>query len=232
MSLNNLKKKITAYQSTKKVTKAMQNIAAVKVTKIKHKTLLTKANLKHLEYLYPNPPINIIASNNFHIIFSPKKGLCGGLPRRMLGDIEINTNHTLILAELPLAKLLSEKGHRIDSCFTDLDDNNYPIIDIFNYLKDLKQANILITFAANINHTYALNNISFFYSGDEASSILLYSHLEHAYYETRLCEEQKRIEAMQTASDNCKSLLESTQLKYFKQRQAKITAEILEISNQ
>jgi F-type H+-transporting ATPase subunit gamma len=231
MNLNSLKKKIATYQSTKKVTKAMQNIASVKVTKLKHKTLLTKANLKHIvDLIELNKPID--NQEYYHIIFSPKKGLCGGMARKILSELEFKKNSKVIVAELPLAKLISEKGIEITACYTDLNDEQFPIIDIFNQLKKLDNINIIITYSSILNHIYTLNNIKFCYTHTPKDNISLYSNLEHAYYETRLCEETKRIEAMQAASDNCQSLLESTKLKYFKTRQAKITAEILEISNQ
>ena len=105
-------------------------------------------------------------------------------------------------------------------------------MDIFNQLNKLDNIHIVITYACILNHIYSLNNIEFGYSNSPQDNISLYSNLEHAYYETRLCEETKRIEAMQAASDNCQSLLDVTKLKYFKTRQAKITSEILEISNQ
>jgi F-type H+-transporting ATPase subunit gamma len=231
MNLNSLKKKIATYQSTKKVTKAMQNIASVKVTKLKHKTLLTKANLKHIvDLIALNKPIE----NNqyYHILFSPKKGLCGGMARRILSELEFRKNSIIIVAEMPLAKLISEKGQQVTACYIDLDDEQFPILDIYNQLQKLDNINILITYPAILNHVYSLNHIDFSYTNGPKDNISLYSNLEHAYYETRLCEETKRIEAMQAASDNCQSLLESTKLKYFKTRQAKITAEILEISNQ
>jgi F-type H+-transporting ATPase subunit gamma len=231
MNLNSLKKKIATYQSTKKVTKAMQNIASVKVTKLKHKTLLTKANLKHIvDLIKLNKPID--NQEYYHIIFSPKKGLSGGMARKILSELEFKKNSKVIVAELPLAKLMSEKGIEITACYNDLNDEQFPIIDIFNQLKKLDNINIIITYPSILNHIYTLNNIKFCYTQSPKDNISLYSNLEHAYYETRLCEETKRIEAMQAASDNCQSLLESTKLKYFKTRQAKITAEILEISNQ
>jgi F0F1-type ATP synthase gamma subunit len=231
MNLNSLKKKIATYQSTKKVTKAMQNIASVKVTKLKHKTLLTKANLIHIaELITTDKPID--KQQFYHIIFSPKKGLCGGMARRILSELEFKKDALIIVAELPLAKLISENGFKVSACYTDLNDDSFPIIDIFNQLKKLNNINILITFPSILNHVYCLNNIEFSYTQSPKDNINLYSNLEHAYYETRLCEETKRIEAMQSASDNCQSLLDSTKLKYFKTRQAKITAEILEISNQ
>ena len=231
MNLNSLKKKIATYQSTKKVTKAMQNIASVKVTKLKHKTLLTKANLKHIVELISLSQA-LEPSQSYHIIFGPKKGLCGGMSRKILSELVIKKESTIIVAELPLAKLISERGQKILACYTELNDESFPIIDIYNQIIKLDNINITITFPCIINHVYSLNNIDFSYINSPKDKISLYSNLEHAYYETRLCEETKRIEAMQAASDNCQSLLDSTKLKYFKTRQAKITAEILEISNQ
>lgn len=231
MNLNSLKKKIATYQSTKKVTKAMQNIASVKVTKLKHKALLTKANLKHIVDLIALKKPND-TNQNYHIIFGPKKGLCSGMARRILSELVFKDNSIIIVSELPIAKLISEKGKKITACYTDLNDDAFPILDIFNQLKQLDNINIVITYAFIQNHVYSLNNIEFGYSNSPQDNISLYSNLEHAYYETRLCEETKRIEAMQAASDNCQSLLDVTKLKYFKTRQAKITSEILEISNQ
>jgi F-type H+-transporting ATPase subunit gamma len=236
MNLSNLKKKINTYQSTKKVTKAMQNIAAVKVNKIKQAVILSKSNINHLDEML-NPIKAEIDPNlvTYNVVFSPKKGLCGGLSRKILMELELNLLDNIIGVELPLSKLISEKGKSIQACFVDLDDANNPCFHLDRYLNSFLDDNevvqIILHYPVIVNHQYSLQKLICILSPDYSSKLYLYSHLTNAYFETRLCEELKRIEAMQTASDNCGTLLESTKLKYNKTRQSKITAEILELSN-
>lgn len=240
MNLSNLKKKINTYQSTKKVTKAMQNIAAVKVNKIKQSVILTKSNIKLLDELSNHKKSELDPNiTTYNIVFSPKKGLCGGLARRILGELKLDELVNIIGVELPLSKLISEKGKNIEACFIDLEDSNSPCYYLDKYLNSLlnnslnneDSIQIALHYPVIVNHLYHLETFILTLDNTTSSQLYLYSHLTNAYFETRLCEELKRIEAMQTASDNCGELLESTKLKYNKTRQSKITAEILELSN-
>jgi F0F1-type ATP synthase gamma subunit len=249
MSLNLLKSKIETYQSTQKVTKAMRNIAVVKMQRIKHQVLLVKANLVRLKKLFPEFFKVLPMSADVQIVFGPKKGLCGGLGRRALLEfsesleqqksqnpaLESLAKCPIIASELPIAKLLVENGYHLDSCFNDLTDQAFPTLPILMRLDELsKDGKIsLRIFHPSMNH-HKLEFADTFYTYDAESveqRLCLFAALEYAYYESRLCEEEKRVEAMTQASDNCDKMKDSTKIKYFKARQQKITQEILEVSN-
>ena len=141
MSLSQLKSKIKTFDSTKKVTKAMRNIAASKLTKLKHKLITSNSNIVHLnENLIPPKNINITSfqDNMTRIIFSPAKGMCGGLSRRILNDLlndsNIKLDSKIINIELPLAKLLAENNFSSVACFIDLEEDNYPIINKMKFI--------------------------------------------------------------------------------------------------
>jgi F0F1-type ATP synthase gamma subunit len=234
MSLNVLKSKITTYQSTQKVTKAMRNISAAKMQKIKHNILLVKANIVRIKTIFPEFFSQTLPTDlqKITIVFGPKKGLCGGLSRRVMYDFmtsEISKQKsTLIIAELPVAKLLTEAGFSISACFNELTDTAFPTLPLYNSLLEFNEPILVNLFFPSMNHhklecktqTFLFNN-----------KLAMFAALEYAYYETRLAEEEKRVEAMTTASDNCEKIKDATKLKYFKLRQQKITQEILEVSN-
>ena len=249
MSLQKLKVTIQSLGNTSKVTKAMQNIAATKVHKLREKLIASKANLSHLRVVNPkffstvNQPINITASTinkTKIIVFSPKKGLCGGLARRIAGDY-INftrnflsefSNSQLIGVELATSFLLAEGNFRFERCFWDLSDGSMATANIYQDIINQIQENnqIVLIYPKIINHQLITNHCHYQYTDSQVDKLCLFGILEEAWNETRFCEETKRIEAMQQASDNCKKLKEASQLKYFKLRQTKITQEILEIS--
>jgi F0F1-type ATP synthase gamma subunit len=246
MSLNQLKQKINTYQSTQKVTKAMRNISAVKMQKIKHAVLNIKSHLVKLNQDFPKFFSQIKLSSTatsqpkIIVIFGPKKGLCGGLGRRVFVEalernlLDKNENTVLIVAELPTSKNIAESGHKIDYCFDSLDEELIPTLPVlktvFNYQKP-----IVKIFFPKINHHVLEFELKEFNLDNELDNtqnqLCIFGELEHAFYESRLCEEEKRVEAMTYASDNCEKIKLSSKLKYFKLRQQKITQEILEISN-
>ena len=251
MSLQKLKVTINTLGNTSKVTKAMQNIAATKVNKLREKLITSKANLAHLRVVNPNffesvnQPINkeieLVDKTNI-VIFSPKKGLCGGLARRIAGDydqltmkgslLEIFRNSKVIGVELPTSFLLAESDFHFKRCFWDLSDGSMATANIYqDLINEINEVNqIVLIYPKTLNHQLVTNHCHYQYSGSQVDKLCLFGVLEEAWNETRFSEENKRIEAMQQASDNCKKLKEASQLKYFKLRQAKITQEILEIS--
>lgn len=251
MSLQKLKVTINTLGNTSKVTKAMQNIAATKVNKLREKLIASKANLAHLRVVNPdffatsNQPINtdanLINRSNI-VIFSPKKGLCGGLARKIAGDYldYVGDNNRLaglqklpvIGVELPTSFLLAESDIQFKRCFWDLGDEPMATANIYQDLANQIEATnqIVLIYPKTINHQLVTNHCHYQYSDSQVDKLCLFGVLEEAWNDTRYSEESKRIEAMQQASDNCKKLKESSQLKYFKLRQAKITQEILEIS--
>ncbi len=251
MSLQKLKVTIQSLGNTSKVTKAMQNIAATKVHKLRDKLIASKANLSHLRVVNPgffgtvSIPINIeseMIKQTKIIVFSPKKGLCGGLARRIASDYVDFTRSggflsafdkaRIIGVELPSSFLLAEAGFDFQRCFWDLSDGEMATANIYQDIINQIQENnqIVLIYPKIINHQLMTNHCHYQYTDKQADKLCLFGILEEAWNETRFCEETKRIEAMQQASDNCKKLKESSQLKYFKLRQAKITQEILEIS--
>lgn len=238
MSLSQIKSKIKSFESTKKVTKAMRNIASVKITILKHRILLVNSNVLHLKENIGELN-NKEMDNKISIVFSPKKGMCGGLSRRILADLTSDStadskfggNSVIVGVELPVSKLLSEFGYTVESCFIDLEDDNYPVLSLFNSIKEKLNTTVELFFVSIANNQLTLQSIQINLDGTNTSKVVLYSYLEYAYLHTRLTEEQKRVEAMQLASDNCDKLLTINKTKYFKLRQAKITQEILEISN-
>jgi F0F1-type ATP synthase gamma subunit len=239
MSLNQLKNKITTYQSTNKVTLAMRNIAAVKQVSLKHQLLVIDSNLLRVKGLFADFfATKQTIKPELIIIFGPKKGLCGGLARKILYEfLEYSfDNVPLVVIDIPLAKLLvQEPKANILACFANLEDQNHPMAVVLEFCKKqlvkLEKTQITIgVFTPNCKHR-SQNYLQFEFDQQTNSILAFNTVLESSYLITRLTEEEKRVEAMTQASDNCQKISEATKLKYFKTRQTKITQEILEISN-
>jgi F0F1-type ATP synthase gamma subunit len=239
MNLNQLKNKINTFQSTQKVTRAMQNIAALKITKIKHKLLLVKSNLIRVRTDFPEYFKNDEDQSltKFVVIFGAKKGLCAGLSRRIFLDFIDKKNqveqkkHKIIAIELPIAKLISESSFSdsLIACFDNLEDDFHPTLHVLEFLKEILSSS---QSKIKIEVIWPFDQATIVFEHDSINNQLaLYSLLEFAYFTTRYLEEEKRIEAMTQASDNCEKMGKETRVKYFKARQQKITQEILEISN-
>jgi F-type H+-transporting ATPase subunit gamma len=241
MSLAQLKTKISTLQSTQKVTKAMRNIAVVKMQKIKHELVLVNSNLVRMQEFYPpffefEKTKTEDLSNLVNVVFGPKKGLCGGLSRRTvqefleIKDFTNSHDHSFIAVELPTGKFLAEAGLKLKECFIDLEDGQLPTLSLLEFLS-FKPQKIRLFYPIFKDHK--LEFVSHLYEITKSlqDKLCLFAVIENAYYQTRLVEEQKRVEAMTQASDNCEKLGDSTKLIYFKARQSKITQEILEVSN-
>lgn len=252
MSLSDLKNKANTYQNTKKVTKAMQNIAAVKLLRLKQLLVSAKSHFLKLKEINRINLENIIITEeveNYNLIyFGPKKGLCAGLARRVLLETEFKEictkSKSINCVEFPIAKLISESGFKIDNCFENLSDGGYSTLAILeNFKKELintpsvvatnTKSNLTfkVIYPKTENHKLEFKTISINITNNIQHWLTLVAVLEMAYYETRLTEEEQRVDSMFQASENCTALYNSVKLKYFKARQQKITQEILEISN-
>ncbi|WP_373438974.1 ATP synthase F1 subunit gamma [Metamycoplasma equirhinis] len=162
-SLQKIKHRIYSVNSTKKITKAMQLVAAAKFSKIKRKQNDVEAYYKSVKYLFINLVKNIdqnidkllnesaykfAAKRNLYIVFGSDLGLCGSYNSEMFKKIkaEVKTEDMLIVIGNKLLSLIQRDKtfHIIQTLIQIGDDPSYDITKIISTkIYDVLQISLL-----------------------------------------------------------------------------------------
>ncbi|OGH41414.1 MAG: ATP synthase F1 subunit gamma [Candidatus Levybacteria bacterium RIFCSPLOWO2_02_FULL_36_8b] len=277
-----LKRRIKTAQNVSKTTRAMQMIAASKLKRAQEVALGSRPYVEKLsllakklsskidrEELHPYMKSNS-SDTTLLIIFSPDKGLCGGLVTNLLRELlsfEKNNNFTFLTIGKKMENNVLRLRKTLIASFPfgntlPVLEMIYPIERIINdYFLNGKVNSVKVlsthfsSFFSQVPKIETILPLAFDYdsktkesvSKDQAEfemfepkiGVLLPSLLEHylqmSIYqhllESFLSEQAARMFAMQNATDNAKDIIMELQLDYNKQRQEKITNEILDISS-
>lgn len=272
-----LKRRIKTAQNVSKTTKAMQMIAASKLKRAQDATLSSRPYVEKLtqitstlsaridrDVVHPYLKKSENATHTLLLVFSPDKGLCGGLITNIVREVlqkQQDKNYSFLVVGKKIERYVARLGKDIVASFpfgTTLPafDMVFPIVKIVeeNFLSDkVDRVEILSTQFLSIfsqkPNAIPLLPIAFTQEKKDKSSVftlfepsitdmlpdLLKHHLEMVIYqnllESYVSEQAARMVAMQNATDNAKEIIEDLTLSYNKARQAKITAEILDISS-
>lgn len=273
-SILQLKRRILAAQNVSKTTKAMQMIAASKLKRAQDATLFGRPYVEKLTSLsqnltlktsekYKHPYIEKKNSyqNTLLLIFSPDKGLCGGLvsnlTRTLLMENQKKETRFYLTVGKKIEGIASRLGKEVIASFkfgTTLPpfDVVFPIAKIIDeyflgkrvdrvavltssFLSVFSQKALITTLLpielpkTELNETFTLF--------DPTPQVLLptiFKHyLEMSLYqhllESYASEQAARMVAMRNATDNALDIASDLRLAYNKERQEKITNEILDI---
>ncbi len=275
-----IKRRIQTASNVSKTTRAMQMIATSKLKKAQIATISARPYVEKLtklsrtlaykldegdlnEYMIGNEDLK----DTLLLIFSPDKGLCGGLIANLAKEI-INQNKNnektkYITVGKKIEKMTAGLGQEIIASFdfgTTLPsfDMVYPmakIIDDYFLNKKISNVKILYTHFSNVfTQTPRIETILpiklqeldeddrkdspftlFEPTPKEILPSLLRHYLEMVLYqyllESYASEQSARMIAMKGATENAEEIIDYLKLEYNKQRQEKITNEILDIGS-
>lgn len=199
------------------------------------------------------------SNKNLTIVISPDKGLCGGLITNLAREVILNENKnsSYITLGKKLENNLTRMGKEIIASFTfgttlPTFDMVYPILQLIDsYFLEKKVSGVSIIYAnfqsvfsqkASIENILPIKlevlektseNMLFEPSRDDLLPEILRHYLEMTVYqkilETYASEQAARMIAMKNATDNANDVIKELKLEYNKERQEKITNEILDI---
>lgn len=208
--------------------------------------------------LHPYMQMNS-SNKNLTIVISPDKGLCGGLITNLAREVILNENKnsSYITLGKKLENNLTRMGKEIIASFTfgttlPTFDMVYPILQLIDsYFLEKKVSGVSIIYAnfqsvfsqkASIENILPIKleslektseNMLFEPSRDDLLPEILRHYLEMTVYqkilETYASEQAARMIAMKNATDNANDVIKELKLEYNKERQEKITNEILDI---
>lgn len=271
-NLLSLKRRIKAASNVSKTTRAMQMIAVSKLKRAQDATVAGRPYMEKLSSVSSNV-LGKLDSEYRHeymrkngnnkcltIIFSPDKGLCGGLVTNLIREVISFDNQNK-------NNLYATVGRKIESTVVNLQkeliasfkfgttiptfDMVLPMISIIDEyflgqkvgMVKLISTNFISVFSQKPKITnllpiefLELKSPTFSLFEPEANKLLppllrhllemtIYQHLLESY----ASEQGARMVAMQNATDNALEIVQDLQLEYNKQRQEKITNEILDI---
>lgn len=274
-----LKRRIKTAQNVSKTTKAMQLIAASKLKRaqdatfaqrpyVERLTTTARALSEKLKEDFVLPPYmryqEEVPDASFLLVFSPDKGLCGGLISNLVKQFlsyETTTSFVVTVgkkieryAASSKQKLLASFpfGNTLPSF-----DAVYPLISLIDeyYIqKKVKTVHILYSHFGNVftqtptietllpivleeeEHAKNLPPFQLFEpSIQDILPAMLRRYLEMSLYqyllESYVSEQAARMVAMKNATDNANDIIAQLTLEYNKERQARITNEILDIAS-
>lgn len=124
-SILSLKRRINAAQNVSKTTRAMQMIAASKLKRAQDQTLASRAYVEKITELtnaiaskiaedkkHPYMEMNQETKKKLVIVFSPDKGLCGGMITNLLREVSHYNSSNYIF--LPVGKKIEQYTKRFD----------------------------------------------------------------------------------------------------------------------
>lgn len=267
-----LQRRIKAAGNVSKTTRAMQMIAASKLKKAQEATLAGRPYVEKLSSISQNI-LGKIGDEYTHeymkknesdktlvLLFSPDKGLCGGLVTNLIREIisfdSQNKNNIYLTigkkTEIPIANLKKElvASFKFGTILPSF-DMVLPIVKIIDeYFLGKKVGSVKIistNFLSVFSQKPKITNIlpielpkldsasfSLFEPAPEKLlppllrhflEMTIYQHLLESY----ASEQGARMFAMQNATDNALEIVQDLKLEYNKERQEKITNEILDI---
>ena len=279
-SVISIKRRIQTALNVSKTTRAMQMIATSKLKKaqdaavsgrpyVEKLTILSQTLADKLEkqdlsdYLKEVKDVN----NTLLLVFSPDKGLCGGLitslTKELINQDKDSKDIEYVIIGKKIENTTARLGKEIIASFNfgttlPIFDMVYPIakiIDDYFLNKKISMVKILYTHSLNvftqipkvetilpieIKKTNGENKETFQAtlfepSPKEILPSLLRHYLEMVLYqyllESYASEQAARMIAMKNATENAQDIIDYLKIEYNKQRQEKITNEILDIGS-
>lgn len=272
-----LKRRIKTAQNVSKTTKAMQLIAASKLKRaqdatfaqrpyVERLTTTTRALSEKLKEDFFLPPYmhyqEEAPDTSLLLVFSPDKGLCGGLISNLVGQFlsyKVTTSFVVTVGK-KIEKYAASSKQKLLASFPFRNtlpsfDAVYPLISLIDeyYIqKKVKTVHILYSHFGNVftqtptittllpivleGEEHAKNLPPFQLLEPSIQDILptmLRRYLEMSLYqyllESYVSEQAARMVAMKNATDNANDIMAQLTLEYNKERQARITNEILDI---
>jgi len=215
-------------------------------------------NLKKIETLQENLPFfpeeKKTPSQNdaVYLVYASDKGLCGNFNTKLKQKMkELQEDAKIILLGKKLLPFLRERKIKPLMVFQDVD--HYNLYDFACFLSEqvyelpLSSFNLLYIKYFNgmkqeavVENLFELGKMNAKNLGESPSEgdfkkvskeLFVTAKIYHALMQSKTCEHFFRMQAMENSINNSKEMKESLNLIYNKQRQSKITQEILEIIN-
>ena len=280
-SIITIKRRIQTALNVSKTTRAMQMIAASKLKKAQNATISSRPYVEKLIGLskaltdrlgeddlndYMIEPKDL--SDTLLLVFSPDKGLCGGLITNLVKELinqdKNDKNIKYLTIGKKIEKIPARLGKEIVASFNfgttlPIFDMVYPMAKIIDdHFLNKRVANVKILYThflsvfsqvprvetilpikiqnANGSGKETPQFTLFEPSPKEILPSLLRHYLEMVLYqyllESYLSEQAARMVAMKGATENAEEIIDYLKLEYNKQRQEKITNEILDIGSE
>lgn len=255
-----MQRRIRAIETTKKITQAMRLISISLHTRLKNfgdKFINYEREVNNISKI--GTKFDFIDENsnkNLYIIIGSNKGLCGSYNQEILRfykKININENDQTIIIGKQLYKLENKNNLlKIDSINSqNIENTTAKIVDkiyqnssfknIFiinskskSFFYQIPQINCINEKSKDIDNTFK----SYWWWPEEKekivrsiSNLVLKSKIDLELINSLISEQAARFRSMDSATSNAKKILDEMKLKYNKARQAKITKEITELSN-
>jgi len=225
-----IRTKIKSVENTRKITRAMEMVAAAKMRKSQQrmraalpyaaKIRQVAAHLSHAnsEYKHPYLVKRDAIKNVGIILITSDKGLCGGL----------NTNVIETMIGTVKVMLDAYVAGEVDAIYISYNHfvNTMKQEPVFEQLLPLSDANLSTEKTASWDYIYEPDAQAVI---DEMLLRYVESLVYTAVSENQAAEQSARMVAMKAASDNAKAVIGELKLIYNKARQAAITKEISEI---
>ena len=279
-SIITIKRRIQTASNVSKTTRAMQMIATSKLKRAQNAAISSRPYVEKLMGLskaltdklgednlneYMIEPKDV--SGTLLLVFSPDKGLCGGLVTNLAKELVAQNKNDGIIKYVTVGKKIENTtarlGKEIIASFNfgttlPVFDMVYPIAKIIDdYFLNKKISNVKILYThfstvfsqvpkietilpiriqeANDNSKETPQFTQFEPDPKEILPSLLRHYLEMVLYqyllESYASEQAARMIAMKSATENAEEIIDYLRLEYNKQRQEKITNEILDIGS-
>jgi len=274
-----LKRRIKTAQNVSKTTRAMQMIAASKMKRAQNSLLSGRPYIEKLSVLIKDISAKIdkeSANSYFNkrgsqktllLVFSPDKGLCGGLISNLLKEyfsMNAEDGYVFLTVGKKMERNIARLGKELTASFPFGNtipsyDMVFPIANIINdyYLGEkvgsvsilttsfktifIQKPQIIpllpITIGEQIEEQEKNSKNPYQLFEPDINTILpvlikryLETSIYHYLLEAYVAEQSARMIAMQNATDNAKDIIQELTLEYNKERQQKITREILDLS--
>jgi F-type H+-transporting ATPase subunit gamma len=247
--------KIKSVENTKKITKAMEMVAASKMRKAQERMRAARpysekirqvaGNLGKANPEYVHPFMEINKSNGVgYIVVTTDKGLCGGLNTNVLRLLTQKLRDAQALGHSAQAVAIGNKGlgflNRAGLLDSYVDGEIHAVYLCFTrFINTMKQEPVIEQLlplrAEDLQQGSTHSSWDYIYEPDAHIVIddLLVRYVEALVYqavaESMASEQSARMVAMKSATDNAGNVINELKLVYNKTRQAAITKELSEI---
>jgi len=254
-----IKTKIASVQSTQKITRAMEMVAASKMRKTKERVLAARPYAKKMSQVIRH--LAQASSEYKHaylterdvkrvgiILISSDRGLCGGLNsnlfRKFVAQLKDWNAEGIEVSMASIGSkgegFLGRLGGEVLGTVTHLGETPSieDLIGVVDYVNTMTQqpevVQLLPVYTEELEEELT-HHWDYIYEPDAKDVLdqLLIRYIESLVYqgvlENNACEQAARMVAMKSASDNAGTLIDELQLIYNKARQASITQELSEI---
>ena len=247
-SLKDLKNRISSVKSTRKITKAMQMVAAAKLKRAQDAATAARPYAERMASVLANLSASAGAGGpklltgtgedktHLIVVLTAERGLAGGfntyvvkLAKQKIGELRAEGKTVKILT-------VGKKGReQLSREYGDLIVNHIDLSGV-NVLSQLPTAQQLIPASAPEDaETVDLGNALYIYEPSEEAILetllprYINTQILSAILESAAGEQASRMTAMDNATNNAGEMIDSLSMEYNRARQAQITKELIEI---